>query len=201
MECDREADLINDLLDLQRLTSGTQSLNLEPIHLQEWVSQIADSFQERIRSRQQVLQVEISTELPVIMSDPTCLDRILTELLNNACKYTPPGERIKVSTKTIRNEAETEKLPKNGLSLLSSPLSFVLDVCNFGVEIPAGELPNIFEKFYRVPGIDRWKQGGTGLGLALVKKMTQHLGGKIYVASTANQTCFTIELPISPSIN
>jgi Signal transduction histidine kinase len=59
----------------------------------------------------------------------------------------------------------------------------------------------IFEKFYRVPGIDRWKQGGTGLGLALVQKMTQHLGGKIYVASTANQTCFTVELPIKLSLN
>lgn len=194
-ECDREADLINDLLDLQRLTAGTQRLNLEPIHLQEWVSQITESFQERTRSRQQVLQIDVAPELPVIMSDPTCLDRILNELLNNACKYTPPGERIKISARTVNSMSPLPETPD--LSFIPYPSSFILDVCNSGVEIPASELAHIFEKFYRVPGIDRWKQGGTGLGLTLVQKMTEHLGGKIYVESNANQTCFTVELPVS----
>ncbi|QZZ20455.1 hypothetical protein J5X98_24980 [Leptothermofonsia sichuanensis E412] len=194
-ECDREADLINDLLDLQRLTAGTQALNLEPIHLQEWVAQITESFQERTRSRQQVLQIEVAPEVPVIMSDPACLDRILNELLNNACKYTPPGERIKVSARTVNSMSPLTEAPD--LSFIPYPSSFIiLDVCNSGVEIPASELAHIFEKFYRVPGIDRWKQGGTGLGLTLVQKMTEHLGGKIYVESSANQTCFTVELPV-----
>jgi signal transduction histidine kinase/HAMP domain-containing protein len=215
MECDREADLINDLLDLQRLASGTKALNLEPIHLQEWVTHIVESFQERTYNRQQILQVEISSELPIITSDSACLERILTELLNNACKYTPPGEQIRVTARTVDNitgnladnitgnainNAATRDTPSLAdLSLIYTSL-FVLDVCNSGVEIPPSELDHIFEKFYRVPGSDRWKQGGTGLGLALVQKMAEHLGGSIQVKSAAKQTCFTVKLPVAPVV-
>ncbi len=231
-ECEREASLINDLLDLQHLASGTRALELEPIYLKEWVLDIVESFQERTRSRQQILQVEISDELPVITSDPSCLERILTELLNNACKYTPPGEQIRVSVCTVsppdceatirhKTVADPAASPTQGdhrpfaIKPCSIPLKpeparngtspaspnsgfFVLHVCNSGVEIPAEALDHIFEKFYRVPGIDRWKQGGTGLGLALVQKMTEHLGGSIQVASAAHQTCFTVALPVAP---
>ncbi|MBI4784415.1 MAG: GAF domain-containing protein [Oscillatoriophycideae cyanobacterium NC_groundwater_1537_Pr4_S-0.65um_50_18] len=197
VECDREADLIDDLLDLQRLASGTKALNLEPIHLQDWVTHIVESFQERTRNREQILQVEIPDGLPIITSDSLCLERILTELLNNACKYTPPGEQIKVSARTVASVvpggSTLDRPSADGFSQI--PL-FILDVCNSGVEIPASELSHIFEKFYRVPGGDPWKQGGTGLGLTLVQKMAEHLGGSIHVASTAQRTCFTVELPL-----
>lgn len=196
-ECDREAELINDLLDLQRLTAGTQTLDLEPIHLQEWVDQIAQSFQARTQTRQQTLQIDISTELPVILSDSACLSRIVNELLNNACKYTPPGELIQLSARMVTEQAAIPTKELSDLALPHLASLVVLDVCNSGVEIPADRLPHIFEKFYRVPGIDRWKQGGTGLGLALVQKMTQHLGGTIQVESGANQTCFTLKLPVT----
>jgi len=196
-ECDREAGLINDLLDLQRLASGTQVLNLEPIPLHAWVAQIVESFQERTQSRQQTLQVEIASELSVITSDAACLERILTELLHNACKYTPPGERISVSARTLATASGAEEAVANSdLSLLPYAPLLILDVCNSGVEIPADALEHLFEKFYRVPGGDRWKQGVTGLGLALVQKLAAHLGGSIHVASAAHQTCFTVALPV-----
>jgi len=70
-------------------------------------------------------------------------------------------------------------------------------VSNSGVEISPYELSRIFDKFYRISGIDRWKQGGTGLGLALVQKLTEHLGGKIWVESSSNETCFIVELPLT----
>ena len=73
--------------------------------------------------------------------------------------------------------------------------TFLLSVTNSGVEIPADELPRIFEKFYRVANADRWQQGGTGLGLALVKKLVEHLGGTIEAKSIQSQTTFRIELP------
>ena len=65
------------------------------------------------------------------------------------------------------------------------------------VEIPPEELPQIFGRFYRVPGSDRWKQGGTGLGLALVKETITNLGGSIHVESGNGQTCFVIQLPLN----
>ncbi|WP_216351298.1 GAF domain-containing protein [Leptolyngbya sp. 'hensonii'] len=180
-ECTREAELINDLLDLQRLASGTKTLELETIELPEWLANLMEPFQERVQSRQQLLQVHLQPDLLPLTSDSACLSRIVVELLNNACKYTPPGETI-------------------SLAVSYAPETFVdpclqIRVCNSGVEIPAPELTRIFEKFYRVPGIDRWKQGGTGLGLALVKKLTEHLGGTIQVESRSNQTCFTVEIP------
>jgi signal transduction histidine kinase len=69
-----------------------------------------------------------------------------------------------------------------------------VQVINTGVEIPPAEHQRIFEKFYRIPQYDRWQQGGTGLGLALVKGLVEWLGGHIAVSSGAGQTCFTVTL-------
>ncbi len=176
-ECKREIELINDLLDLQRLEVGGHALMLSEISLQSWLLHSAEPFQERARSRQQKFEMNIASNLPTIMSDSACLERIIVELLTNACKYTPPGETIRLAA-YVGSEA------------------IQIQVCNFGIEIPADELPNIFDKFYRIPNADPWKQGGTGLGLALVKKMVEHLGGTIQVISAAKQTCFAVEIPI-----
>ncbi|WP_448563220.1 sensor histidine kinase [Trichothermofontia sp.] len=121
----------------------------------------------------------------MILSDSYCLERILSEWLNNACKYTPPGEQIGLS---VWLQAEDQPMS-----------SLVLKVVNSGVEIPAEAQAHIFDKFYRVQALDRWNQGGTGLGLALVKELTPHLGGTIQLTSQANHTCFTVQLPLTVS--
>lgn len=176
-ECGREISLINDLLDLQRLEAESQSSALETIYLQTWLLQLIEPFQERVNNIEQTLKLDIPPKLPPLVCSPSSLERILAELLNNACKYTPPGEQIIVSAHV-----------KSGMMQLS--------VSNSGIEIPASEQAQIFEKFYRIPGADPWKQGGTGLGLALAQKLTKHLGGSIWVESASRQTCFTVELPI-----
>lgn len=180
-ECEREIQLINNLLDLQRLHADAQPLLLTSIQLQEWLPPIVEPFQERVYNRQQSLTLNIDPTTPRLMCDSANLGRILAELLNNACKFTPFGERI-----TVTVGVQSEKLQ--------------LSVWNSGVEIPAKELPRIFEKFYRISSFDFWKEGGTGLGLALVKKLVDYLGGTIQVESTSGQTCFTVELPI-PKFN
>ncbi len=63
--------------------------------------------------------------------------------------------------------------------------------------IPAAELEHVFERFYRIPQLDRWQQGGTGLGLALVKQLVERLGGSINVASDQQWTVFSVNLPAS----
>lgn len=97
----------------------------------------------------------------------------------------PPGEQI-----TLSVWLQAEDLPTPCL---------MLKVANSGVEIPAEAQVHVFEKFYRVQQIDRWSQGGTGLGLALVQQLTAHLGGTIQLTSQANQTCFTVQLPLQQS--
>lgn len=177
-ECEREINLINDLLDLQRLETGDQPVDFVPIDLKGWLSYLIQPFLERVQQRQQNLQLHLAPDLPPIDSHPTSLSRILNELLHNACKYTPPGETITLSVDFHPN--------LNSLQL---------SVTNTGVEISPEERNRIFDKFYRVPNGDQWQQGGTGLGLALVKRIVERLNGSIQVKSSDLQTCFTVQLP------
>jgi PAS domain S-box-containing protein len=179
-ECHRETSLINDLLDLSRLDSGSEPLLLLTHHLQYWLPHITESFVERTHTQQQQLSITIDDQLPSLTTDFNYLEMILTELLHNACKYTPPGKAIAVSA--ILNSATS---------------SVILSIANSGVEIPETELQHVFDKFYRVPNNDPWKHGGTGLGLALVKKRVERLNGAIAVSSQNGWTTFTIHLPLS----
>ncbi len=175
-ECQREIGLINDLLDLQRLEANRTTLQVEPICLEEWLQQVVKPFENRAASRQQTLSLQTQSPLPIIQSDSVSLGRILTELINNACKYTPPDEAIAVQVTSDDNSVQ-------------------FAVSNSGVEISEREITHIFDKFYRIPSADPWKQGGTGLGLALVQELTEHLEGEIQVASKDNITTFAVVVP------
>ncbi len=162
-ECKREIDLIDDLLDLSRLDAENDALVLTALDLQSWIPGIVEPFIERIRNQQQQLEID-SPDLPAFTTDFSILERILTELLHNACKYTPVGEKITV---TVRPAVD----------------KLLINISNSGTDIPANELPRLFDKFYRVPNRDPWKHGGTGLGLALVKRRTERLQGTISVTN------------------
>ncbi|MBI4782935.1 MAG: GAF domain-containing protein [Oscillatoriophycideae cyanobacterium NC_groundwater_1537_Pr4_S-0.65um_50_18] len=187
-ECQRETNLINDLLDLTLLEAETTPGMLQDVVLQEWIPQIAESFRERIQQRQQILQIQIPDQVPSLRTNLTVLERILTELLQNACKYTPAGETITVSALICKTKQANVALPL-------SPPAFMLVVSNSGVEISDSDRTCIFDKFYRIPNSDPWKNGGTGLGLALVKRLVEQLSGSIEVCSCDNVVCFTVKLP------
>lgn len=176
-ECEREISLINNFLDLQRLDTIAKPLVLEKIEVNRWLERVLELFNARNRNCcKQKLILTIEPNLPAMVCDPFSLERILVELLTNACKFSPLDEQIIVNVK-----------------MKSDNIQF--QVINTGVEIPSVELPRIFDKFYRIPSNDPWKQGGTGLGLALVQKLTKHLGGVIKVESGLLRTCFSVELP------
>jgi signal transduction histidine kinase len=182
-ESAREAELINDLLDLQRLEAASYPIEIETVDLKAWLSQIVEPFQSRILNRQQQLDVQYLNTPSTLSSDLNILRRILSELLNNACKYTPAGKAIQFQVQCSETTTTGQ-----GETLL------VFQIAN-QAEIPSKELPHIFEKFYRVPHADPWKQGGTGLGLALVQKLVAQLSGMIQVESRQGWTTFTIEIP------
>lgn len=184
-ECDREVDLINNILDLQRLeTVLTPSIgmtqdraNLESIDVKSWLIEIVESFVDRANQSQLKITTSISEHMSDILIDKIYLTKILTELLNNACKYTCSGGSITVS---IERNLDLEVL--------------TIQVKN-QAEIEAEYLPHIFDRFYRVPGRDRSKQG-TGLGLSLVQKLVKQLNGKANVTSSNGWTEFVVDLPI-----
>jgi PAS domain S-box-containing protein len=174
-ECDREAMLVNDLLDLQQLeTASPADALIDSVHLQDWLPSILSPFKARAQEHQQTFEADIAPDLPLLLIDSKGLERVVTELLNNACKYTPAqgGIAFKASWDKVSSTVQ-------------------VTVCN-QAEISAEELPRIFEKFYRIPNADPWKQGGTGLGLALVKKLVEHMSGAIAVESSQGWTVFTV---------
>lgn len=178
-EGQREINLINDLLDLARLDSGSEPLTFTRINLQGYIPHLAEPFIERAHQHQQQFVIQILADLPPLMTDLSYLERILSELLHNACKYTPAGKTITVSARSTSETIE-------------------IGISNSGVEIPAAECRRIFDKFYRIPNSDPWQYGGTGLGLALVKKLTERLGGSIRVESGNEQTTFFLEFDLFP---
>jgi PAS domain S-box-containing protein len=175
-ECGRESKLINDLLTLTYLEAEPDPPTLIAIDFQSWLYPIIESFRDLTNCQRQQLNLTVDHALPLLETDITDLERIVTELLNHACKYTPAGESITVSAH-LRGDAVE------------------LNITNSGIELTSNELSRIFEPFYHLSKHDPWKHSGTGLELALVQKMVRHLGGSIYVESAAGQTTFTVKFP------
>ncbi|NJN89718.1 MAG: HAMP domain-containing histidine kinase [Leptolyngbyaceae cyanobacterium SL_5_14] len=177
-ECDRETNLVNDLLDLSRLETDIKPLRLSSTRLQDWLPYFVEPFQERVKNQRQHFQIYIPSDLPSVQTEPSMLKRILTELLNNACKYTPRDERIWIAVQVSQVNVD----------------ALELHIGNSGVEVAETERSRIFDKFYRVPGADPYRHGGKGLGLALVKKLVEQIRATIQVTSCSGETIFTLTL-------
>jgi len=175
-ECEREINLIQDLLDLQHLEAGARPLARATLDLNHWLTHTLEPYKLRIQNHQQQIVVQLASHLSPLTTDISCLSRIMTELLDNACKYTPPNGTITVTTK-------------------ANPPYFLISIQNSGVEISPEEQSRIFDRFYRIPNNDPWKYSGIGLGLALVWQLVNHIGGSIQVTSENQVTCFTLQLP------
>jgi signal transduction histidine kinase len=186
-ECDRELEAIDNILELQRLELSDALLvktlnehaNIEAVEIATWLPTTIEPFIHRADNRHQALTTSTSEWLPTISTDRVYLTKILTELVNNACKYTQSGGRISVEVDSNPNSESLTIAIKNQ------------------AEIAEKHLPYIFDRFYRVPGGDRDRQGGTGLGLSIVQKLVQQLNGQIHVASINGWTEFAVRLPVN----
>lgn len=211
-QCERELNLVDDLLDMRMIDADICPLELTSIQLQNWLPHVAESFQELALAQKQILEINVAPDLPPLISDLNLLTRIISELLNNACKHSPLGEQITVNAQLT--DATKSLINQNAQSEI--PLLQII-ISNSGVEIPITEQSLIFEPFYRIVRIQTQEKStvfdsdyqiapshpqedsGTGLGLTLVRKLVGHLQGTIEVTSSQGWTTFILQLPLSIS--
>jgi len=188
----QKLNLVNDLLDIRAIETEVYPLQLTLIQFPEWMLELVKPFAAWAQFQQQQLHINIAPNLPPLVSDQLSLTRILKELLNNAFQYTPAGEDIGVTVRVGRcRDVPLERLEDGE----AEPFTVEIQVSNSGVEILPDELTKIFEPFYRIPSPYSWKQGGTGLGLRMVKTLVHRLQGEIEVMSDRDGTMFTIFIP------
>jgi signal transduction histidine kinase len=174
--------LVDDLLDISRITRGKLDLRMQPIKLQEVIQGAVETSRPLIDARRHQLAIELPAEEVTLNGDLTRLSQILSNLLNNAAKFTEPGGTISLSTKRDGHDA-------------------LISVKDNGVGIPAEMLPNVFQMFAQVDWHRDRSQGGLGIGLQLVKSLVEMHGGTIEASSAGpgKGSEFRVRLPIAAS--
>ncbi len=161
-DSDRLYRIIENLLDISRMELGRSRLELGPVDSEQTVVQAVEEMRAASMDRGVTLASDVPADTPRVSADAVRLQSVFRNLLSNAIKFTPPGGRVTVSAR-----AEGDRV------------RFAVE--DTGSGIPGEYLPNIFEKFFRVPG--REQQSDSGLGLAIVKEIVEAHGGKIDVES------------------
>jgi PAS domain S-box len=189
---ERMIAIINDLLDITKIETGSVELEIRPIHVAETLSKVLLDLQAKVHERQQTLTLSLPAGLPLVRADAHRFNQILFNLVSNAVKYTPRGGSITIEAREVSAEAVPED-ERDGLR----PGRYIqIDVRDTGVGIAPDDVPRIWERFYRTENPLKVEAGGTGLGLSLVKPLVRLLGGRIWVESRINVgSTFSFVLP------
>jgi signal transduction histidine kinase/DNA-binding response OmpR family regulator len=177
--------IIANILDLSKIEADKLEIESIPMSLEHLLSETCNSLSHRAREKNLELIVEIVPDTPEkIVSDPTRLRQILTNLVANSIKFTNKGE-VFVQANAIQESSQ---------KMLS------ISVSDTGVGIPKTKLSAVFDAFIQADGSITRRFGGTGLGLTITKQLVEKLGGTISVTSEINVgTCFRINLPLGLS--
>jgi signal transduction histidine kinase len=190
---ERMISIINDLLDITKIETGSVELDLRPLHLAETLSNVVMELQSNIQAREHELNISIPPGLPLVRADARRFNQILSNLLSNAVKYTPRGGKIALNAREVGIEAVPEAL-REGLK--PAARYALVDVRDSGVGIAREEQERIFDRFYRTENPLKVEAGGTGLGLSLVRPLIQLFGGRIWVDSTTGEgSTFSFVVP------
>lgn len=173
----RLSRLVNDMLELSRLQSGTASLSRSVFAPLPLFNLIHETYSAYAEDYQQTFVYDVPEDLPSVWGNPDRTQQVLIVLLDNAFKYTPEGGVV-----TLSACAEGDVVR--------------VRVCDTGVGIPAADLPHVFDRFYKVDKSHHSK--GTGLGLAIAYEIMKHLGEEMSVTSEPGRgSCFTFTLHIA----
>jgi len=170
--------LINDVLDLAKIESGKMEFRTESVDLARLAREVCDILRGLAASRRLEVEIKLDPEVQTVVVDPSRVKQILYNYLSNAIKFTPPSGRI-----TIR-------------ILPEGPTKFRIDVEDTGVGIAADDIAKLFVEFQQLDASAAKEYQGTGLGLALTKKLAEAHGGSVAVRSAPGKgSTFTAILP------
>ena len=177
--CERLIRLINDILDLSKIEAGKMQLRLHRMNLVDSVQRSVRTVKSYADSLNVKLEVEAAEPLPEILGDKDRLDQVVTNLLGNAIKFSPPEGTVTVSVKAVEDGVECR-------------------VIDTGPGIPADQVDRIFDKFHQVVGPSK-KKGGTGLGLTIARALVVEHNGHIWAESQLGRgSQFNFTIPAAP---
>ena len=169
--------LINDLFELSQLETEQLQLRLEPVSMNDLISDVIESMQAEARIKEINLQGSFCEELPMIEAELTKVQRVLFNLVQNAIQHTPANGSISLDTQVVSAGVQ-------------------VNVTDTGEGISLNDLPHIFDQFYRGEKSRSRETGGSGLGLAIAKRIVEAHHGRIWVESQVGQgTRFSFVLP------
>jgi signal transduction histidine kinase len=172
--------LITEMLDLDRMESGRMELTREPVELNDLIRGVVGLVQPNAPHHRVVLQ--LGPDLPELQADHDKLTQVVTNLLNNAVKYSPDGGDIEIKSQVLEDEVQ-------------------VSVRDHGTGIPASAIESVFERYTRVESTARYVQG-TGLGLPIVRQIVQMHGGTVWVESELGQgSTFFVRIPLTPDFS
>ncbi|MDB9905094.1 ATP-binding protein [Oceanospirillaceae bacterium] len=178
----RLSDLVSELLALSRLESNDAAFNTQ-VDLQQIVQRVCDNLQAVAQGHQVILDLDTEGQPIILLGDENALSQMVTNLVDNAIKYTPAMGHVHV---VIKVDASTA----------------LLSIKDDGIGIDEANQERIFERFYRVDKARSQSLGGTGLGLAIVKHIVQSHKGSLKLKSKLNQgSTFVIKIPLASDVN
>lgn len=195
-EVNTMTQMVEELTELSQIESGQIRLRLAPTP----VSELIDGPVERLRPQAEAgglaLSIDLPPDLPPVLVDAERVRQVVTNLLHNAIKFTPPGGRVTITAAVggvaADGTAQDPEPPDTGARLL------VIEVRDTGVGIAKIDLPRVFERFYKSDRARTRGRGGTGLGLAIARHIVETHGGRIWVKSKEGKgSSFFFSLPVA----
>jgi signal transduction histidine kinase len=191
IECDRQIDLVLNLLDLSRIEAGAFELNLGRVDAAEVLLSCLKSQSRAAEFRRHQLELKQAAELPAIRADQKALRRVISNLIENAIKYTPDGGHITLAARRAGDEVEIS-VTDNGRGIPPQDIPVLFDKFHRGRPAPVtadGALAAALPELEEVPGI--------GLGLYLARNVIEQMRGRISVESEVGRgSSFTLHMPV-----
>ncbi len=175
----RMSVLIDDLSDINRIESKRMRFEFSQFDVRQVVKDVLATMRERLETRQQSVHLQLPADLPLVYADRTRINQVLTNLLSNANKYTPPQGEIAIQATALASHVQ-------------------LSVVDKGLGITPEDQARLFTQFFRSADAQVREQPGWGLGLSIVKMMVEAQGGEINFQSVYRQgSAFTFTIPIA----